>query len=288
MSPETQEKVKSMFCEVDKANVVVDDVYKNHIASSKPAYMHKSAMENLEDSVNSTAEALGEGRVEPSAVEFYRRKLSREKLRLDAIKDQTPKYTPVEMGEISTARKCLDVKISDALFTKSDMEKGLVDPAKEADRMTEPCIEVDRKLAAMCNVKLTNGKCSRSEAEIIRKMALWHESNGEDPAFTEELRKDKGGHAKKADTISMSSIPRENYDRAFGNKSTGFEVLEKKIADLEVRLSEKETENKKKVESVIWKCEEEGCDFVGTNKNKGIHKALHVRKANIAAKKEEE
>jgi hypothetical protein len=35
---------------------------------------------------------------------------------------------------------------------------------------------------------------------------------------------------------------------------------------------------------VEWKCEEEGCNFVGTNRNKGIHKALHVRQAKKKAR----
>lgn len=255
-----KEKVKSMFCEkVDRANVVVDDEYKNHISSSKPAYMHKGAMEKLEQSVGDTAEALEGGRIDSQALEFTRRKLARERKRLHDIKEQTPVYTPVEMQHISSTRKDLDVEISNALFTKSDMEKGLVDPSKEADRMSLPCIKVDRKLAAMCDVELTDGKCSRSEAEGIRKMALWHETGGTVPAYTEELRRDHGGHAKKSSQVSVG-IDLNEMERV--------RLLEEKIAKLEAMVDVKvaaETIEKKET----YTCPD--CNEEVAEKGRAIH-----------------
>jgi len=273
---------KSMFCEVDRAHLVDPDTgsYRNHIASSYPAYMNKHAIEEMEQEADTMVDSLGDGRVDPSAIEFYKRKVTKQRKRLDDIKQQTPKFTGSEMTHIKDSFIDLENQVRPALFTEKDMETGKgVDVAEEARRMSlEPTIPIDKWLAESCNVTVTEGKCTRSEAEKALIIANWHLTGGDKTYLIDNLRRKQGGSQAKPDSVSMSSIPAERYDMAFGGEA--FSRLEAKLKALETRLEEKT----KPKEYPEWKCEEEGCDFVGTTKNKGIHKALHVRKANIKAK----
>lgn len=211
MSSETLEQpktenIKSMFGKVDRKHLFDRETneYKGEkIASSYPAYMHPKAIEDLEQSVQNTEESLSMNYVSASAMEYTKRKLKQEKTRLDEIRGEIPDFTPTELRNISNARKDLDKEIAAALFTKSDMELRPHLAAEEARRMSEPCIKVDKVLAARCNVPLVNGKCTRSQAESIRKMALWHETRGEATGFTDELRNDHGSHAGKSNQVSV-------------------------------------------------------------------------------------
>ena len=288
MSTETlekpTEKVKSMFCEkVDRANVVVDEEHKNHISSSKPAYMHRYAMEKLEESKDTLEQQLRDGVVDPKALEFTKRKLKREAKRLDDIHEQTPVYTHSEMAHIKDARMRMEEEMKPLYFTKSDMNSNNPDPQVEADRMTMPCVKVDALLAKRCNVELTNGKCSRSQAELIRKMALWHETGGEAPAYTEELRTDSGGHVRKSSQVSV------DIDlKAMEAKNAIIAELEKKMASLQAVVDEAD----KKIEEGVVEVAEvktetyicPDCNKTVNIKGKGIHDA---RWCKVKNKKEE-
>ena len=284
MATETVEApVKSMFCEVDRAHLVDPDteVFRNHIASSYPAYMNKHAIEEMEQQVDTIVDTLGDGRAHPSAIEFYKRKVSRERKRLDDIKRQTPKFTGSEMTHIKSAFINLESQVRPALFTEVDMETGKgVDVAEEARRMSlEPTIPIDKWLAESCNVTVTEGKCTRSEAEKALIIANWHLTGGDKTYLIDNLRRKQGGSQAKSSQVQvdvdLKSMPEQPMDIG------AFSRLEAKLKALEIKLEEKAVAVKEYPE---WKCEEEGCDFVGTTKNKGIHKALHVRKANIKAK----
>ncbi len=261
-----KEKVKSMFCEkVDRANVVVDGEYKNHISSSLPAYMHRYAMEKLEDSVDTIKQQLAVGAVDPKALEFTQRKLKRETKRFHDIQEQRPVFNQVEMGQISSARKDLEDEMRPLYFTKSDMNSTNPDPQIEADRMSTPCVKVNALLAERCNVKLTNGKCTRSQAELIRQMALFHETGGQSVAYTEDLRTDRGGHVRKSSQVSV------DIDlKAMEEKNKIIKELEKKMANMQVVLD--------KAEKVVEKAEVEmytcpDCDKEMKLSAKGIHDA---------------
>ncbi len=284
MATETVEApVKSMFCEVDRAHLVDSDTgaYRHHISSSYPAYMNKHAIEEMEQEADTMADSLGEGRVNPMAIEFYKRKVTKQRKRLDDIKEQTPKFTSSEMTHMKSAFTDLENHVRPALFTEVDMETGKgVDVAEEARRMSlVPTISIDRWLSESCNVRVTDGKCTRSEAERALIIANWHLTGGDKTYLIDNLRRKQGGSQAKSSQVQvgvdLKSMPEEPMDKGAFNR------LEAKLKDLEIKLQEKTIIK----EYPEWKCEEEGCSFVGTTKNKGIHKALHVRQTNIKAKK---
>jgi len=266
---ETQEKPKSMFCEVDRAHLVDEDTnkFRNHISSSYPAYMHKHGIEKLEESVDEIASALDEKRADPRAVEFYRRKLSREKTRLDDIREQTPKFDNSEMAHIKNSFENLEKEVASALYTEKDMETGKgIDPAEEARRMTNPVIPIDKWLAESCNVKVRGGKCSRSEAEKVLKIANWHLTGGDKTYLVENLRIKRGGSAAKSSSVTVD-VDLKEMER--------YRKLEEKIEMLEDKL---------KVEE--WECKEDGCKVVLTKDSERIHKAMHTRERNKDKKKQ--
>ncbi len=84
------------------------------------------------------------------------------------------------------------------------MEKGLVDPHEEATRMSEPCIEVDKKEFARMGISTTNGKVSRSVAELGWKMMNGLLGDGMN-TNTEVLRRDSG-HSK-GNMVTVSNLP---------------------------------------------------------------------------------
>ena len=193
----------------------------------------------------------------------------------------------------------MEKEVRPALFTEVDMETGKgVDVAEEARRMSlEPTISIDKWLAESCNVRVQNGKCTRSEAEKVLKIANWHLTGGDKTYLIENLRRKQGGNAAKPNAISMSDIPREKYDAVFGNKLPGYESLEKKIADLEARLSEKEKDNENKnkedeakgseiVGVTMWTCPD--CDKEMKLAAKNLHKAKWCPVKNEAKNKKEE
>jgi len=235
------EKIKSMFGKVDRKHLFdreTEEYKGEHISSSYPAYMHPKSMQDLEQGINETSESIAQGHVYSSALEYTKRRLKKERIRLDDIKDQIPKYSSVELKAISSSRKDLDTEIKAALFTKSDMETRPQLGAEEARRMTEPCIKVDKLLAAQCNVSLTNGKCTRSEAEKIRKMALWHETNGEATGFTDELRDDRGSHMGKSNLVSVDGsledmeVQRVAREKAIDERLSEIDKGESKLEDI--------------------------------------------------------
>ncbi len=272
MSVETQEKskekVKSMFCEVDRTHQVDDDGnFKNHIASSTPAYMKKEAIHQLENTAKTREDAIMRNAVSSSAIEWYKRQLTKEKKRLNDIQEQTPRFSQAEITHIKNSFSDLEQEVRSAQFTVTDMEtmKG-INPQHEADRMTEPCIPIDSWLAESCNLRVdAKGKVTRSEAEKALKMAHWHLNGGgqEGSYMLDNLRKTKiGGNAAKPSQVSVGIDLKQ---------MEAINELKVKIADLENKIKEEE-----------WECKEDGCNVMVTKKTKGVHKALHVRQAKKA------
>lgn len=81
-------------------------------------------------------------------------------------------------------------KIYNDAQARREMKKGLADSHEEARRMTTPNIKLSPELievAEACNVKHTDGKISRTEAEKIWKITSRYL---DEPSNTEYLRKD--------------------------------------------------------------------------------------------------
>lgn len=231
-----EEKVKSMFCEVDRTHQVDKDTleYKNHIASSYPAYMEIKQMQNLEQSVADRESALDKGAVSIEAIEYYKRQLKNEKKRLEDIKSQIPKFSQNELTHMKTEFNRLEDNVRAAKFTEMEMEtmKG-IDPHEESRRMSEPCIPIDKWIAESCNVGHidSKGRCSRSEAERALKIINWHLTGGgqEGAYITSNLHRTQGGSYKSSQVSVDIDLKLMEQMRQ----------LQEKINDLELKIKQK-------------------------------------------------
>jgi hypothetical protein len=231
-----------------------DQQWHEEVASSYPAYMHEKAIEELKESIRAKERSLEGNRISPNEIENTRRRLAQEKTRLDMIMESAPEISPTLMNQIRTEAKRLeglDGEISRSMFTRREMEKGLVDAHIEESRQKSPCIEVDRDLARRCVITVDkNGKTSRDEAIKMLRILNWLSTNGEADRNMERLRRDD-----KAGCTNMITVPDLGHIEWDMNKPKAAPKV-----------------------TTMWKCDWEGCgEEMPTNK-KGLHIGRHRRK----------
>ncbi len=169
-----------------------DRTKNGEIKSDYPAWYQEQHLEDLRESVKQQERSLEEGSVPPERRGQYRERLNLEKERLEQIEGSKPKFSDIEKDTASKFRKGIGDKISDALYRKSHVEKGVVNAHEEAKRMTEPCIEVkgqaEAEILRECGARITEGgKVTRTEAEKAWKIV--GKALGEDMTNVEILRK---------------------------------------------------------------------------------------------------
>lgn len=172
--------------------------------SSMPAWSLKTNTDMLGEDVSRLGNALKNNQVPLEEVAYAEMEYKMKKERLDKINNSMPKLSGRQVDELREKRDTLSGKLRDGMFTRLQMEKGLVDPHEEAARMSEPCIEVDKKEFARMGMTTTNGKVSRSEAELGWKMMNGLLGDGMN-VNTETLRRDTG-HSKR-DMVTVSNLP---------------------------------------------------------------------------------
>ena len=170
----------------------VDKTREGKPKSEYPSWYFTQQKDELEEGIAQKERAIRDDLV-PHGEELskMKNKLLHEKNRMEEIKVSEPKPTDAEFVLLKNLRKDLGAMIKDAMFTRSQMEKGLADAHDEAKRMSEPCIAIKEDQIAFakgCDVVVShNGKVSRSGAEKMWKIAS--RLLGE-PSNTETLRKD--------------------------------------------------------------------------------------------------
>ena len=92
----------------------------------------------------------------------------------EAMEKAMPKMDDKTKDKLFKVHKELGAKIADAMFTRSDMKKGLADAHEEARRMDTPVIKIGSDMsdiARACNVNPIDGMVSRNQAEKIWKIS---------------------------------------------------------------------------------------------------------------------
>ena len=160
------------------------------IKSDYPSWYHRQQVEDLEEGIRYKERQLEEDIIPDSEKPLMRSRLKQEKEVLDRIQESKADVKGCE-DAISKGVDELGKGIKEAMFSRTQMTKGLADAHEEATRISEPCISVKSKEAAeMCEavgVKIRDGKITRGDAEKIWKIgrrALGEMSN------TESLRKE--------------------------------------------------------------------------------------------------
>ncbi len=166
--------------------------------SSIPAWSLKTNTEMLENTVSRLDVAIKSNEVPLEELAYAKEEYRMKKERLDQIKNSKPKLSGRQVDELRKKRDVLANEISNAQFTRLQMEKGLVDAHEEADRMSiTPCVNVDREEFRRMGIPVNaNGKVTRSVAEKGWKLMNGLLGDGMNPNV-EQLRKDTG-HSKRS------------------------------------------------------------------------------------------
>ena len=168
----------------------VDKTEKGKVKSTYPSWYYDTQKEELQDSIDHKERMIEQEIVPPSERMLAKERLGQEKERMKKIEMSKPKLTDLEVDEAAKIRKSLGAKIKEAMYTRSDMEKGVADAHEVARRWSIPCIKLDEKelpFAKSCDVTVSHdGKVTQIGAEKVWKIAS--KLIGE-PSNTETLRK---------------------------------------------------------------------------------------------------
>ena len=168
----------------------VDLNEKGQVKSTYPSWYFDHLKEDLENEVNRLETDIKFDRIPKSELHIAKERLAQKRDKLLNLDQAALQLKGKQKDKVSKVYDELGKEISESLFSRSDMKKGLADAREEMHRMTEPCIEVRgdaMNIAKACNVKITKGKVSRDGAAKVWKIlgkALGEKSN------IEHLRKD--------------------------------------------------------------------------------------------------
>lgn len=139
----------------------IDRSKDGRISSQVPAWTMKTHVDDLEESIGSRLRSMERGEIPLDAMVQMKEEVKRDKEKLDRIKESKPKLSDVETDEVYKVYKSFSKDIKDAMFSRSDMKKGLASPHEEARRMVEPTIKINEKTAKLCEdngIKVTETK----------------------------------------------------------------------------------------------------------------------------------
>jgi len=171
-------------------------------------YTNKQQMTDLKERVRTGERALEGGFVPPAAKDRFRAELERAKDKISKIESSVPKLDSLAKDKIFKLTKELGDEITDSMYTRSDMMKGLADGHSEAERMTTKMMptknENEVEFAQECGVEIVDGKITRTDKERMWKIgrnALGESSN------TEILRRDSSfkDSGKKAGSMEIKT-----------------------------------------------------------------------------------
>jgi hypothetical protein len=162
------------------------------VASEFPAWYQLTQVDNLKEEINQIDVGIRSGRF--ATDEIYKAKMDKanKESNLDAIMKSKPKPSDSERNLLYKHYNAFGKKISESLYTRSDMALGLAPAHEEAKRMKLPCIVLtpdECAIAISCNVKPDKkGMVSRDQAtkafKLLGKIL-------DEPANVEHLRLDK-------------------------------------------------------------------------------------------------
>lgn len=158
--------------------------------SQYPAFYFDTHIADLKETIHSKENSIRTGRVDADKVWTIKAEIERDQKTLEEIERTKPHLSDPEKNLLYKAYKEIGKRISQTLFSRSEMMMGLASPHEEAKRMTEKLIDIKEfvDLAKACKVELEKGKASRNGAAKIFKIV--GKIIGE-PTNIEVLRKDK-------------------------------------------------------------------------------------------------
>jgi len=167
MTEEKKEKKLKFFGEADLNR-------DGKIKSDYPSWYHRQQMEDLDEGIRQKERALEEDLIPDSEKPLMRSRLKQERTLSAKVNDSMAEIKGFE-EIISKGSDELGKDIKEAMFSRSQMDKGVADPHEEARRISEPVIKVKSKeVAELCEaagIKIREGRITRGEAEKIWKIS---------------------------------------------------------------------------------------------------------------------
>jgi hypothetical protein len=177
--------MESVFGSIDKNR-------DNKIASEWPAWMQERNVDNLREEINQIEVGIKSGRIVDSDIHENRVRKAKLESKLEAIMKSKPNPDVAEKDMLYKYYRTFGAKISESMFTRSDMNFGLAPAHEEAKRMKLPCITLDPdecNIALSCNVTPDKKRMvSRDQASKVFKLLG---KILDEPANVEHLRQDK-------------------------------------------------------------------------------------------------
>ena len=183
-SPEVAVMKKDLkfFGEGDR---ITDGPNRGQISSEYPAWMFKAQIDELKENIVRMESRVARGIVPATELHVATKAIHREKEKLDRI-NQAESEVKGHEDVMNRCQKEVGELVKDAMYTRTDGEKGLADPHEVADRWSKPCIALPleaRALAGKANIPMTSdGKVTQIGAEKLWKLcrgALGESTNTE-------------------------------------------------------------------------------------------------------------
>jgi hypothetical protein len=178
------------FTFFSESDMVVTKDGQKKISSEMPMWYNRQMVEELKEDIQMCEYDLKSGRVAESQLPKVKGRLANLQRKMEEVEQSMPKLDDKTKDTLFKARKDLGKEISNMLFSRSDMKKGLADAHDEVRRMETPSIKISpdyADIARACNVTPVDGKVSRTQAEKIWKITGRYLGEGSN---TESLRRD--------------------------------------------------------------------------------------------------
>ena len=151
----------------------VDYNDKGKLANDLPAYYFDERIKELAEDIRSMEEALDLGVYTGTRKRDAMKQLEDKKKRHSQIVDGRPKLNDVNRDKVYRSLKEFGQKITESMYSESDMWTQKADPHREAERMVNPCIKVTDDIVGSFvrqkGIKVVDGKISRNDASLAYK-----------------------------------------------------------------------------------------------------------------------
>lgn len=155
-----------------------------------PSWYFTEKIDELRESIRQSRAAIDNGWIAEMRLPQSRAELARKEEMLSKMLDSIPKVGKMDMEKLDSLYAEATESLKPMYYSRSDMQKGIVDAHEEARRMLDPCIDVRGDLYAIAKsfgCHITEGKIAREE--LARTWKILGKFLGK-PTNTEILRKD--------------------------------------------------------------------------------------------------
>jgi len=151
----------------------VDRDVRQRVASEYPAWYFTTHLNNMKEERDMLKRRIDRGEVPHDNVPQSIAEVKAMTERIELIENSRPDLSDKEKENLFKLHNELSTKISDAMFSRSEMMMGTASAHEEARRMVEKTIGLSpplRGLAKTCNVQIAGSKISRNDATKIWKI----------------------------------------------------------------------------------------------------------------------